>query len=879
MSKYELSIIPITDPQFRIIKINPTKPKIGKVNHIVLFNNAFGESYFISNQYARMLDKYSHFVDIPNIHLITSYPNIKTTSFGIDQIYTNFKKIINNKTNTHSSDEMENMLKECKNVLSNDIPNEVVIISTTTCLHGLVELLDEIANTMNTNIVLLNINKSCHSNQTNNECDKILTFTCEEDKDINIFFEGIISNGIFLSQNINVVDNVQITLNNATLLCEDNIDTFKINVNQYNSFLIKFNGADNNIKLNIEYGDEKIETELFNNTELNKIDMVNAFLHTIEYMNDLITDNKSINPNISILIKDKTLQLINNNQENKEVINKSIYLYSLIKDNSHHLNLAYFTNEQKTPISDNTKMVLDYGKKIYENNGSDKKMFKLNDRISKNIVFINKLNNIKDILGTDTNKKFIEVYDDTDNLNFNNSCDYFNSPITLSNWYEEFKIGSAIGLLIKIKINNLVKLGVSKNVKFENITSTFYPVTDYITCTNEYFEKKQGMSNNQQSNNQQSNNQKNNKFGNLNDKIVLSGTSIGDSNAVIPLYINKYHWQIAKQYINPILGIIFAHNPFGYCNKHKSFMFSVFAIMTTKIFTDTSCINHKWLNSYIAYLRTCTEICFENKYQNGIRRLIENFVKNPSNRIVTDVFYDDVFISQTLSTGYILSDDMIKMLIHYIIEESARHQLKTDKMDMQYLEYLKTMFEIDNVDKLKNEIDDTINKLFNNMNYHLVVIVSFYKMNKILNNFYKLFGSFNKFLKSIETGFGLVDESYINNLIKDINDNKFSINSFKDIYDIIGLKYHHNNFIIMILQNIAQSNNTTRMNNITTKQYWNYMEHLEIESGDDAIIDIIKNVVIPEDNKPEDNQNNINHDDSSKVHNQDDENRIHTEDK
>ena len=80
-------------------------------------------------------------------------------------------------------------------------------------------------------------------------------------------------------------------------------------------------------------------------------------------------------------------------------------------------------------------------------------------------------------------------------------------------------------MILNICSSRFNKLGFGASTNIMNITSTFYPCNDYIELCNEFF----------------------NNNNDLAQGLMFKGNAIGNGNCVIPLYINKNHWIIAKK--------------------------------------------------------------------------------------------------------------------------------------------------------------------------------------------------------------------------------------------------------------------------------------------------------------------------------------------
>ncbi len=164
-------------------------------------------------------------------------------------------------------------------------------------------------------------------------------------------------------------------------------------------------------------------------------------------------------------------------------------------------------------------------------------------------------------IGIINNDNFIKIHDTNITIQFSDSLELFESSITLSNWYDEIKNNCALGILFTFESTNLTKKGIHGFGNIGNITNMFMSLTDFIGNANEYF----------------SHNSLN--FGDLNDAEIVKDGVFFSANAILPIYIHKQHWTVAKLYMKPILSMIQSHSPFSYVKAHES-TFSLFGWLT-----------------------------------------------------------------------------------------------------------------------------------------------------------------------------------------------------------------------------------------------------------------------------------------------------------
>lgn len=382
---------------------------------------------------------------------------------------------------------------------------------------------------------------------------------------------------------------------------------------------------------------------------------------------------------------------------------------------------------------------------------------------------------------------------------FDKSKEFYFSTISFSDWYEELVEDGAIGLLVKINTSDLVKIGINSYLDIVDVTTTFFPIVDYISRTVKFFEQQQLRDT----------------FGNLNNQTIVSGDAIGDGNAVIPLYINRYHWLSAEKYFKPLMGTILTHNPLGYTENHKKIMFSILTDINTYMYSENK-LSEKWIKCYIAFFRTCTQICFDEGYNRGIRKYVNLYLNSPSRRISHNLYNYDNIVGQSLTTGYTIDNKNMAILIRYFLEEILRKKTRKEFKD-NYMDWIKTSE--CNFGEEKNNILEWVEK---ELAYHVRILLSFCKSNELLKKIVCKAGSFNKFINEIENNFGLLPDKYTDFIFDQIKTN-IGLNNqnptLKDLYDKIGILFNEQEMIFLCLQGIKHSKNSDRLKAIENGTY------------------------------------------------------------
>lgn len=427
------------------------------------------------------------------------------------------------------------------------------------------------------------------------------------------------------------------------------------------------------------------------------------------------------------------------------------------------------------------------------------------EKISINIL--KTINSIND----DNNVPVLTLDENNEKLSLSRS--FFNSMLTLTDWYEEIKLGNSIGILINLESNDLIKIGANGvKPKIHNITMTFLPIKDYIETALQLFK----------------NHQKND----INDINIINSNIVGTGNAIIPLYICNEHWKVAKQHLKYILGIVLVNNPFAFIDSHLNFLFYMLTEMTCETFKIQ--LNDKWLQTYFAVYRTCSQIAYEKGYHKGIKKLVKKYIYEKERILNTRPFDNDVLFGQILSTGCLIDNaDLCKFcdrMFEYVYWKNI----------IKYYDsyYFKNHLSKLSNDEIKDEFNNIIPYMDNKIIHEIETITYNYLMIIQMRQLFNKIGGFTKFIKTLDDNYGLASDDIIS--IKDsIQTNFQNINS-KYLYQIIKMDDKYDVIMAEYIMRslIYQKTKKRRISMQKNPQIW------EIRSND--IIDVFnkyKNLV------------------------------------
>lgn len=679
---------------------------IKKYNLVILIDNFHMEAS-VSNEIMKNIPFYIK----QNAKLIVTYPTIKIYDIDETNLFSILHKIKchSNKKKSVDKNIYTNSIKLLNEQMEN-IPNSYVIVFTdlVNCFYN--EIVNNLKNIYNTENVIL---KVFVSNKPANTESFII--------DINDF-DNNCTDLMEYKDNINVYN----------LVCGNNVSQCFVNFfvnNKTDSFL-------KDIFIN-----DTIQSFLINNTEItvNTINFnINFYLDCIYHLIMISKYKHEINNEPVFNFCNKELdQIISNN--NGEIRLKALEIKSLFKTTINNIVLDEIQtlddNKIKKSINDYCKKIRYIEKNVKSANSILQNIdkWKNNDLINKNLELINK-----------------------DTKMFKNSCDFYMSNIMLSNWFEELENNSCMGLLTYINTSSLVQTNQLYNkhtIKVKQITNSYLSVTDYVNIVQEYFNKNP-----------------NQQFGDLSDKLIIKGTTIGEANSIIPLYICKEHWINTKKYIDVILGIILSNNPFN-VSEQSFIVFDLIFIHFIKSLFNKNNLNNTFIRTFFCFYRTCAQLCFDKKYNHGIKKLIDNYMFSSAKRTtISGVIYERI-IMQSTTTGYVLPKNKIQQLIVYFIEELIKTQKKLI------------------------ETNNNNNDLVEQINYKLqddyVILYNYYIFNQIIDNIIQKSNTYSNFIKTIDNNYGLVDDDFCDYIKAIINNISLqSINSIENLCKGIEIDYN-----------------------------------------------------------------------------------------
>lgn len=761
------------------------------VDHYVLIDNLkLGRlTNIISSNYPRMLERYSNLVDLNSINLIKSFP--KGSSKVVDQssLYSEFKKMVrcvdsitDHGVTDHGvkQSSLETLLDHTSNIFDSGNHKELIIFTNINDVFSneTIERLNSISEA-NINVFIISIN-SC-SDSIKSRLKATTISSQESNLDSETFYYNTVKNGFFLLKDLSMVPSasVKFDLESGSTLGNKSCDSIRLEKNS--SLIVKT--REGHLKLSVNY-ENRIEHFKF---DLGSCQEETNNYHLISGINSLVENIETTDDDSKVLefyesypfLKGVCLDTIGDNSLSLEIRTKAQYVYNKLRGTTTKFkNIELNKLDSGTGNTDIAKQLLSYSKKSSVRMVNKKHQQIMAERVINNTRIIEDINNlVKEV----DNPKMVEYFsknDSNETEEFTKSCEFFNSILTLSSWYDEMKYGNPIGLLVNVSSSNLGKIGVGKNVNIKNITTTFYPVSDYIDMTLRYFKD-------------------HNRFGDLNGKDIIKGRAVGEGNTVIPLYICKDHWRFSKKFVPIMLGITFSHHPLCYSKSHYSFLFSLLLEMNLMTFDKCgSNLNERWIQAFFAYLRTCAEVSFDLKYSYGIRTLVSGYLSNPLKRISNGSMSIFSMLGQILCTGFILSNDDIQSLVKCIVEELIRSYYYNKNNDTSESDDVSTRLK-----KLENELIKEIS-----------ILQGFIKCHRLLKILFANFGSYNKFIKFLERNYGMLPEKLAQEILGIIKKEIGLIeeSTLSNLLASVGIEENYYELVLWILQGRIQSKNKER---------------------------------------------------------------------
>lgn len=389
------------------------------------------------------------------------------------------------------------------------------------------------------------------------------------------------------------------------------------------------------------------------------------------------------------------------------------------------------------------------------------------------------------------------------NLNIqpdDNSINFLKSTLTMTNWVEEYANANPFGFLIrycpcKLSYRGILDLNSSilktyPNMIVNNVTTNFVPLYDYYQIIMFDYENN--------NNDNIDNILEKKKFFNISNFNINDNIN-GSGNVMLPLYINKFHWELTKSIWTYHLTFINNCFEYEYNKKMDSIYFlSIFKLINVLKNSKTNSNNNNNYKSLIRLfgylLRTCIQILIDNKFIHSIKNeynkytnLVINLDSLNKNTTFSDWF--DRLIQLIISNG-IEENQLINDLNKITLKIFKNYIISNYKMDFwDKINLSEKNIKMNTIEFLKNDVIQE-NICWTYLNYDIMI---FYKIIKLI---YKSFG-FNQFIKQIDKTNGYFEDECEYNInllnLKSITDiinnncnSQYSIEKYYgNIYDII----------------------------------------------------------------------------------------------
>ena len=469
-----------------------------------------------------------------------------------------------------------------------------------------------------------------HEEVMNLKTNKNIIYFCFDDNNNYIVYINGIKNDDFIlndflaSTNLTIEINDKKIINNINMLYHQNI----ISINDTKYFCISILEKQENYfyktnKLQQLHDDDNIiSIDEFNikNTE-KSLDYIGLYNMLTFYNKDILVSNINVikkiielecntKDNIVILIIKTFLPILN------------IYKNKLIDENNIKIKTDKFNIIEHLKIfAKNEQFKFEkLNKQIRQNENiikNTKTIYKCHDEIIKWENIFNNYIKSSDIINS------INSMNSND---LNNSCDIYNLILSRTNWIEELELGNIIGMLIHVVTPKLAKLGITMNrVEILNTSNNLISFEQICEAQNIF-----------------NNDKKNYDDGRNIKELAISGNALGYGNCIIPLYINKLHWTLAKTQLNYCMGIIVNQNPFDYYYKFYEIYPMVLLNLTESIISNRNNITDKDIITFIQLIIT-TNFIFKDVFKYKINNIsIDDCTKlytEPKNR--TEKVFDN----------------------------------------------------------------------------------------------------------------------------------------------------------------------------------------------------------------------------------------------
>lgn len=382
---------------------------------------------------------------------------------------------------------------------------------------------------------------------------------------------------------------------------------------------------------------------------------------------------------------------------------------------------------------------------------------------------------------TKSNNKYIFALKKINQLNLtdikikyypnDNSTNYLYSSTTMTNWKQEYENFNPFGLLVKYNTSNFSYRGI-----YENNILTTYPNIMISSVSNNWlslFDYYQLVSAEIDSSTKT-------KF-NIREYTFVDNLH-GDTNIILPIYINFQHWELVKKYWSYHMSFINDAFEFDYVKKMDNIYFLTIGKMIN-IISNTKC-NQNIIRLFFYILRTCIQICIDNKYSYNnkvnydkyLNLLLDSDNLSSFNKLFIEYL---IRVIQSILTSTIkkeeLSEDMNKLINIY-----TRHLINTE-YTVEYYGIIDAMSSEDKaaeIEILEEKISLNIlcfSELKKDLEFFSALMNKIYSIKKF-NQLIKLLDKNNGCIPIIEEDFNCeIIDSIINDLIKNQKNMEFNI--------------------------------------------------------------------------------------------------------
>ncbi len=561
---------------------------------------------------------------------------------------------------------------------------------------------------------------------------------------------------------------------------------------EHNIFTIeKFNQNNLNIKtINFENLGNTENPDENNNMENNNINKILVLLQNIELY---ILENEISDENILSQIKN-----ILNISIYNFVKNKSIYclIKNYINSIDNFLEKKYNKCPIIVPINDipsnltetNIKYILDFYQEIYP-----KFVNYLMELGLKNLKIPKGY--ITSTLNYDSIQKLPKF--DSDSL-LDDSKEFLNSNLTMSNWVDEYNEFNPFGILIKYSVSKFSFKGLID----ENSTIIkWYPntiinsVSNNWVSLNDYYQMVLTDLNNIQVNDEDGEHilVSKKELLKINDFLIIDNVN-GDTNIVLPIYINKHHWSLTKSIWK--YHMAFINNTFEYnYNKKMDNIYYLVLLKNLNMFNEPNKFTNSFIRVFFYNLRTCIELMIENKFINSVSNEVKKIFE-----IITVINgpNPNVDILRNNSITFVI------MVIQWIISSNCNlEQLKNYLAGYRNIvinNYIFENYKIDFWEGIKNKPEEERKNELQILKQEIIqenkslydLEIDLVLLGELITKIYKLKG-FNQLIKLLDKHNGCIpinSDTFINcNIFKSMfetleNYKTFNINNYLESIDL-----------------------------------------------------------------------------------------------